>query len=147
MSPAVAISENVAQSDTWLSRWLTALGRANTDHIYRALKSRHCAACHRPVLAGLDSDVAALPVLTDPAPITTRAELAALALGLDTYALRRHPAGWVIDRREPRYIQRQPADSVSYRVLAAHDCRIFWPANLRAPEPPIPAALGDDPPF
>ena len=132
------------QADPWLRRYLEVTGRANPDGISRGLRPRSCRDCGMTTLAGLDADVAALPLWLHPHPLTVRGEAVALVIGWRTFHLTRHPRALVPTRRTASHIrQRNPND---WDVLHQHHCRARLPADYYKP-PPFPVRRGDRPPF
>lgn len=112
----------------WLVAHLADTGRGNPDGISRAARLSRCDQCRRPVLAGLDGDLAAGAVSCDPNEIDTTGELLALALNLRTYTLTRATtssgkATWNIDRRYPEAIRAGQRTA----LVAEHRCGIAIP--------------------
>jgi hypothetical protein len=89
--------------------------------------------CHAPILAGLDGDACALPVMVDPYPLTPAGEVWALTAGRVTYHLLRG----ALDPRNRWSIPGHPP-TADRPVLAAHRCSEPVPPEHRLP--PVPAA-------
>lgn len=129
---------------THIRRHLEATGVLARDGISRRAKTTFCADCHRPVVRGLDADVAALVAVVDPAPLTPVGEVLALAAGRRTYDLTWRGARYELDPREPGHIRTRPA-SRKYHVTADHQCGNslpafppeFMPAEIPADQPPF----------
>lgn len=93
----------------------TKLG--TTDHA----KVGRCPKCAAPVITGLDSDPAGLPVRADPQPLTdTAAELIALIEGKQTFALRKIGGRARIRHRDADAITQQTPDTTT--VISEHKC-------------------------
>lgn len=134
-----------------LTAHLVAIGQHNPDGVSRSARLTRCADCGRPVLAGLDGDIAAWAVKCDPHEIDTRGELVALALNLRTYTLTRATnssgkATWNLDPRDQWAIRAGQRTA----LVAQHRCGIAIPA---ATQSRLPAwvnrrtATTDRPPF
>lgn len=135
----------------WLIANLIATGRHNPDGISRGARLTRCSDCGRPVLAGLDDDIAAWAVKCDPHEIDTRGELVALALNLRTFMLTRSTnssgkATWNLDPRDRWAIRAGQRTA----IVAQHRCGISIPS---ATESRLPTWLNrhiattDQPPF
>jgi len=121
----------------WLLADLMARGVIHADGATRVARLQRCDGCGRPVLRGLDADVAALLVVCDTTEIDTRGELVALALGLRTYTITRSisgsgKSGWNLNPRYPEAIRR----GQRHALVAAHRCGIAIPpaAVSRVPD-------------
>lgn len=131
-------------ADPWIERYLELTGRANPDRIGLGFRPRSCPDCGKTTLAGLDSDVAALPVYLNGAPLNAAGEAAALILGLRTFALVRRPSGLNADQRDSAAIRQRPPTIID--VLTEHRCGWYWPAHMfKALPSPFPR--DSNPPF
>jgi hypothetical protein len=130
--------------DPWLERYLEIIGRANPDGIGAGIRASYCPRCKRTILAGLDADVAALPVRLHPAQLTAHGEAAALLLGIPTYALLRRATRLEARLRDTAAIRQRPPSIIA--VHAEHRCGFTLPAHLYRPAPKL-APLPDTPPF
>lgn len=135
----------------WLVAHLTATGRHDPDGVSRGARLRPCPECRRPVLVGLNDDVAGYPAICDPHEIDTRGELVALALNLRTFTLTRAVKSsgkttWNLDPRTQWAI----AAGQRTALVAQHRCGISVPPAQISRLPawlsrkPAPA---DRPPF
>jgi hypothetical protein len=112
----------------WLSRLLEAQGRLNTDGVHRHARARFCARCGHTILTGLDADTAAMPIRTDPTPITALGELTALMAGTPTYELRWLTNHYEIDYRDQHRIKGNPPGIwKGGDVLVSHRCELPFP--------------------
>lgn len=127
-----------------LQAHLEQIGRADTDGVRRAARYTRCA-CGRPVLVGLDSDVAGLPVTADVADLDRPAELAALLDERTTFTVLELPGRLVL---APRHVEVIRAPRQLRPVVAAHRCHTPDPSST-AFRWRIPPALSTDvaPPF
>lgn len=131
-------------ADPWIERYLELTGRANPDRIGLGFRLRACPDCGTTTLAGLDSDVAALPVYLHSGSLTATGEAVALLLGLRTFALVRRLNGLNADQRDSAAIRQRPPTVID--VATEHRCGWQLPAHLFKPRPrPIPVRV--DPPF
>jgi hypothetical protein len=107
---------------------LIATGRHNPDGVHRGARLTHCADCGRPILSGLDGDIAGWAVKCDPHEIDTRGELVALALNLRTFMLTRatNSSGKSIWNLDPR-TQWSIAAGQRTAIVAQHRCGIAVP--------------------
>ncbi|NAE18305.1 hypothetical protein [Enterococcus hirae] len=100
----------------------------------RRASGRHCAHCHRVVLAGLDGDPCGWNAITDPYLLNPMQELAALITGRATYRIHISGSGYEIDIRTHWHIDASPAASTDalgpVRVIAEHACTDGHPALL-----------------
>lgn len=135
----------------WLLATLVATGRHNPDGVSRGARLTRCPDCGRPVLSGLNGDVAGYLAICDPHEIDTRGELVALALNLRTFTLTRATnssgkATWNLDPRDQWAIRAGQRTA----LVAQHRCGIAIPP---AAESHLPAWLNrkttntDQPPF
>lgn len=133
----------------WLVASLSARGLHDADGIRRSARLARCDECHRPVLAGLDDDVAAMPVQCEPHEIDLQGETLALLLGLRTYTLTRRiqarGLGWNLDLRDRWAIakgQRTP-------LLAQHRCDVAMPRARKLLLARVPQSVNANecPPF
>lgn len=125
---------------------LIRAGLMTADGITRRAKAINCG-CGAAILAGLDDDIAALPVRVDPKPLTPLAEALAVVVGRATATLRREARGYVLNYRDSYRIAGHPAGAGHYDVLAEHVCGTApaWPGTTTAFAPPI--ALTEECPF
>lgn len=84
----------------------------------RAANLKPCPSCRATVLAGLDADMAALPVRCDPTPLTEMGEAVALLQGRTTYDLLPTKTGRELHERTPHFISKPRR----YSVFATHKC-------------------------
>lgn len=102
----------------WLRRQLEAAGRWDADGYARTVRSRVCPSCGTRVLAGLDGERCALPVVVDPVELDAVAEVRALLAGRDTYTLTREGAHPVLNHRDQFRLSGRRRGP----VYAAHAC-------------------------
>ena len=132
----------------WLVASLSARGLHDAEGVRRAARLTRCDECRRPVLAGLDGDLAAMPVQCEPHEIDVQGETLALILGLRTYTLTRKirakGLGWNLDLRDRWAIESGQRTA----LLAQHRCDVAIPPTQRPflsrSGGPI---TGDHPPF
>ena len=133
----------------WLIESLAARGLHDADGVRRSARLTRCDECHRPVLAGLDDDVAAMPVKCEPHEIDVQGETLALLLGLRTYTLTRRVRakglGWNLDLRDRWAI----AGGQRTALLAQHRCDVAMPPakKLFLPQVGQSTSASDRPPF
>lgn len=85
----------------------------------REAKPNTCTTCGKPVLAGPDDDIAALPAIVDPTPVDAATELRALMAGLASYNLIGHDLCW---RSQHWHVRHAPAGVSPYPVHIEHRC-------------------------
>jgi hypothetical protein len=138
-----------------LRRVLEPLGLWNADGISRRARARHCRKCGALVMAGLDADVLAAPVLCDIQPLTPLGEIAALFEGIRTVSITWEGNRFVIDDRDQWRIAGKPAGTApNSDVVTEHVCGRTVPHEMRAPSNAITAhtttpskGTDDTPPF
>ena len=96
-----------------------------------------CAPCWTYTLAGIDADVAGLPVAVDNFPLSRQGELLAVVAGRAVYAL---DIRGELHRRD-RWALRRPSKEP---VLAEHRCGQPLPAAWLAPATPRPRPSTSD---
>lgn len=115
----------------WLIANLTARGLHDPDGVRRAARLSRCSECGQRVLAGLDGDVAAMPVECEPHEIDLQGETLALLLGLRTYTLTRRirakGLAWNLDLRDRWAIARGRRTA----LLAQHRCDVAMPPAVK----------------
>lgn len=115
----------------WLVASLSARGLHDADGVRRSARLIRCTGCGRQVLAGLDGDVAAMPVQCEPHEIDLQGETLALLLGLRTYTLTRRirakGLGWNLDLRDRWAIEKGQRTA----LLAQHRCDVAVPRTKR----------------
>lgn len=133
----------------WLIASLSERGLHDADGVRRHARMTHCDECHRPVLAGLDDDVAAMPVQCEPHEIDLHGETLALLLGLRTYTLTRRirskGLGWNLDLRDRWAITKGQRTA----LLAQHRCDVAMPPAKKKflPRAQQVVTANDQPPF
>lgn len=86
--------------------------------VFRAARLHPCPRCRRPILSGLDDDIAARTAHADPTPITPLGETLALLTGRATYDLCAPYGRRELWRRDHWHI----AGARKYPVLPEHKC-------------------------
>lgn len=120
----------------WLQAVLEAKGAANPDGISRRARAGHCRGCGRVVLRGLDDDVAAIPVATDPEPLNPLGEFLAIAIGRPTYNLAWR-GQYELDPRDSWSIRERLAGIYGKAaVVVAHSCVDRMPVEGQIAEEP-----------
>jgi len=137
-------SVTARKPDPWLQRYLELIGRANPDGIGAGIRAGYCPRCKATVLAGLDADIAALPVRLHPAPVNAHGEAAALLLAIPTYALLRRATRLEARLRDRAAIAARPPHIIA--VHAEHRCGFALPAHLYRAAPRL-TPLPDTPPY
>lgn len=127
--------------------WWTVLGRGQAGgSTIRRARATECPKCQARTLRGLDADLAALVAHADPEPLSALGEAQATILGLRTFELNRHGAGYELDWRDDTHVAGRPAGSGVVDVLAEHRCGSALdhaPPVVGAKRQPTP----DHPPF
>lgn len=85
----------------------------------RAAKPNTCRRCGKPVLAGPDDDIAALPAAVDPQPVDAATELLALSDGRASYNL---IGGELCYRTQQWHVRYAPAGVSPHPVHLEHRC-------------------------
>lgn len=134
-------------ASTWLRDHLVAAGQVTETGVARTARIRACDDCRAQVLAGLDSDIAALEAYCDPQPLSRIGEAIALLEGRRTLTLRREGRGWVLDWRDSHEIAGAPATSQPRRdVVREHRCRTPSPADGLIAPSTFPEVAPQSPP-
>lgn len=120
--------------------------RATRTGATRAAATHACPQCNAVVLRGLDADVAALPVVTDPHPLTVTGEVLALAGGRVTYDLTWRSGRYELDPRNSGHIKRRPAGT-QFHVVAGHQCGRQLPPGAHGRVTPARYSVPDEPQF
>jgi hypothetical protein len=112
----------------WLEKYLTDLGRWNSDGISRSIVTRRCH-CGEIVMRGLDADICGLPTTADFIEVDQLGEIIVLAQGrwtftLDHFYKSNRQAGWQLNSR---YMRRWPVGRVV--VVPSHLCGSVTPAR------------------
>jgi hypothetical protein len=133
----------------WLVGHLSAIGRHDSDGVRRAARFSRCDDCGRKVLAGLDGDVAAMPVVCEPYEVDLNGEALAMVLGLHTYTLTRRAGSksqaWNLDYRDRWAIEKGQRTA----LVVQHRCDLAVPRAARSFLPQVDKNLPLDgsPPF
>jgi hypothetical protein len=120
--------------DADLKTLLIGVGAMTQTGIMRRARIQTCRTCHHPILAGLDSERAALEARCDLDRLSTTGEAEALLAGRTTYDLHGHTGDRPVLERRDQWTIRTPADS--RLVLASHTCHQPIPAAWTTPMPP-----------
>lgn len=127
-----------------LQAHLEVIGRADTDGVRRRARYARCG-CGRPVLTGLDADVAGLPVACDVVDLDRAAEAVWLVVGRPTYTVYEFATGLQLGHRNVHHIA---AAAQGRPVVGAHDCaREPPPSTAWRWDTPAPAPIHAAPPF
>jgi hypothetical protein len=102
--------------------WQIVRGRSDAGGMIRQARASTCPTCGGWRIHGLDADMAALPAMCDPEPLSALGEAQATILGLRTYDLSRCGAGYQLDGRDHFHVKGRPAGSGVVDVLAEHRC-------------------------
>lgn len=129
----------------WLLKQLEDQGHINAG-ITRAARIRTCPTCRATTVAGLDADVASLPAICDPRPLTRQGEAIALITGRATYALGNWRNRLELNHRTSFHIR--GARQTDVDILATHVCGAPpLPSQPSALKRPTPIAPGSEIPF
>lgn len=128
----------------WLLKQLEDQGRI-VNGITRAARIRTCPTCRHTTITGLDADLAALPAIVDPSPLTSLSEAFAIMAGRITYALVVGRGGRLeLDHRTSFHI----AGKRQVDVLATHVCNTSpLPSQPSVYQRTVAAPAGSEPPF
>lgn len=128
----------------WLLERLEAQGHINNG-ITRAARPRRCPTCRATTITGLDADLASLPAIVDPTPLSPLGEALALIAGRITYALDTRGQRFELDHRTSFHIKggRRDVD-----VLATHICGAPpLPSQPTVHQRTVRLPVGSEPPF
>ncbi len=121
---------------SWLRDALITKGVLTPSGLSRKWKIRTCRGCQAWILAGLDSNVAALEVQADPVQLTVEGEAQALLDNRATY----DDDGTSLSRRLHWHVTGRPAGQ-EHRVLPQHRCGstipATWTSSTKQPTTPV----------
>jgi hypothetical protein len=107
----------------WLIRRLDEAGYIDARlQASRKARALPCPRCGQPLLRGLDADICARTVDTDPYPLAAESEALALLMHIRTFELRWYGDHYELDSRDRWRIAGRPATRPDVDVLAEHRC-------------------------